>query len=134
MRQICVWLITLALSVASQFFVNIAHAQDLRAVARVDAAASNIQITGSGVDLTLSLSMPVPYRAFTLSNPPRAVFDFNEVDWRGVTSETLKANIAPDHLRFGVFRAGWSRMVLDLETDMFVEQVEMQTSELGQGD
>lgn len=129
MRQICVWLMTLALVAASQFFVNAAQAQDLRALARLDASASKIQVTGSGVDLSLSLSVPVPYRAFTLSNPPRAVLDFNDVDWRGVSAGTLDANIDPDDLRFGVFRAGWSRMVLDLQTEMFVQEVEMITSD-----
>ncbi len=62
-------------------------AQGLTALARVDADRSFVQDAAHGVDLTLSLSQPVPYRVFTLDAPRRLVLDFSEVAWDGVTPQ-----------------------------------------------
>ena len=63
----------------------------------------------------LDLSEHVDYRIFTLADPYRVVIDLPEISWR-IKSRTLpqKAGLI-DGLRFGAFRPGVSRVVLDLK-------------------
>ena len=63
----------------------------------------------------LDLSEHAEYRIFTLANPYRVVIDLPEISWR-IKSRTLpqKAGLI-DGLRFGAFRPGVSRVVLDLK-------------------
>lgn len=68
----------------------------------------------------IELSDPVNLRAFTLTNPDRVVLDMPEVSWR------LNAPPRPSGLgsvksyRYGVFRKGYSRMVIDLSRPVTV--------------
>jgi len=103
-----------------------ALAQDFTGLARLDVAQSQLRDGPQGrLDLTLYLSQPVPYRAFTLDDPRRLVIDFREVDWRGATrAAMLNADGATD-LRFGVLRPGWSRMVVDLAGPMLLDAAGM---------
>jgi len=103
-----------------------AEAQQLQALARVDVASSSIADTDdNGVEIRLSLSQPVPYRLFTLAEPARLVVDFREVDWQGFDENTVLQSQKVADLRFGIFRPGWSRLVLDLEEPLNVAQAEM---------
>ncbi len=105
-------------------------AQDLQALARVDMDSSKIA-DGSGdtVNLKLQLSQPVPYRVFTLDNPPRIVFDFKEIDWAGFDAAKVDQSDVITGLRFGIFRPGWSRLVLDLAFPILPEKTEMRVDE-----
>jgi N-acetylmuramoyl-L-alanine amidase len=95
-------------------FAAPAFAQDFSGLARVDMAKSQVSDDGSDLLVDLHLSQTVPYRVFTLDEPRRLVIDFREVDWTGVSAAALRnADLAPA-LRFGVFRPGWSRLVVDL--------------------
>ncbi|RUS59110.1 N-acetylmuramoyl-L-alanine amidase [Pseudorhodobacter sp. E13] len=101
-------------------------AQELSAIARLDPATSGITDAGQGVALTLTLSQPVPWRVRLLADPPRLVLDTREVDW------TQIASVAQDSdsvlaLRAGVFRPGWSRLVLELAGPMAVTSAAMET-------
>ncbi len=103
-----------------------AQGQELSALARLDPAASRIEDAAGGVDVTLSLSQPVPWRVRVMADPPRVVMDFREVDWSGAAalrndSQQIKG------MRAGVFRAGWSRLVLELAAPFTVEKAAMQT-------
>ncbi len=89
-------------------------------LARVDLAHSAIAAEGRDrgrprpLDLTLTISEPVPYRVYFLDGPPRLVVDFREVDFAGArTGDLTGADLVPD-LRWGRFRPGWSRMVVEL--------------------
>ena len=112
--------------------VNSAAAQDLHAIARIDPAESSIsdRLLG-GVSVKLRLSQPVPYRVFTLNDPKRLVIDFKEVDWSGFPAADILNTKAVQTVRFGIFRPGWSRMVLELVHPMTVEIVEMDTKGSG---
>ncbi|WP_458790391.1 N-acetylmuramoyl-L-alanine amidase [Yoonia sp. MH D7] len=100
-------------------------AQQFSALARIDAAKSQVTDAGSGLAVDLHLSQAVPYRVFTLDVPKRLVLDFREVDWRGASREAmLNADHASD-LRFGPLRPGWSRMVIDLGRAMGVSEAGM---------
>ncbi|MBV1864650.1 MAG: N-acetylmuramoyl-L-alanine amidase [Rhodobacteraceae bacterium] len=103
-----------------------AEAQQLQALARVDVASSSIADTDdNGVEIRLSLSQPVPYRLFTLAKPARLVVDFREVDWQGFDENTVLQSQKVADLRFGIFRPGWSRLVLDLDEPLNVAQAEL---------
>lgn len=111
-----------------------AGAETLSALARLDAGASSIAATGeAGRDLavTLAISQPVPWRVRVLDGPPRLILDVREVDWApvGQVPETAPQVAA---LRAGIFRSGWSRLVLELAQPMLVQSAVMDTA-AGQG-
>lgn len=107
----------------------LAQTADFSAVARVDVDQSGLRQTEAGVTLDLSLSQGVPYRAYTLDAvddvPRRLVLDFREVDWQGVSPDSLGQVEGISGLRFGAVRPGWSRMVLDLARPLVIAQAGM---------
>ena len=105
-----------------------AFAQDLTALARLDPQSSFIGDTGQGIAVSLALSQPVPWRLRVLENPPRLVLDVREVDWTGI-AEVPRASVRVTDLRAGVFRPGWSRLVLELNGPFLVDQAEMRTAD-----
>lgn len=105
-----------------------AIAQELSALARLDAPGSAIRDGGSGVDVSLAISQPVPWRVRVLDQPPRLVLDMREVDWSGL--EALPSDSgAVVGMRAGVVRQGWSRMVMELAGPHLVTRAEMQTGD-----
>ena len=102
------------------------RAEDLSALARVDAMRSGLVATGNGLDLRLGLSQPVPWRVRLLDNPPRLVIDTREVDWSG--AEVLAMVRPALAMRAGSFRPGWSRLVLELDGPHRLVRAEMVTS------
>ena len=105
-------------------------AQDLSALARLDAAQSGVVDEGRGVALTLYLSQAVPYRVFTLTAPERLVMDFREVDWRGADAVAMDRADGVLALRFGPLRPGWSRLVMDLGGPLGLSEAGMRVSEV----
>lgn len=103
-----------------------AAAQDLSALARLEPAESSISDQGGGVEIRFSLSQPVPWRVGFRDGPPRMVLDVQEVDWTGVAA-LLRGSRHVTGLRAGVFRPGWSRLVLDLSGPMALTLAEMST-------
>ena len=91
-------------------------------------SGSTVTDAGGGLLLTLTFSEPVPWRAFTLADPPRLVMDFREIDWRGTDAAALLATARATGLRMGAFRPGWSRLVLDLAGPFSVASAEMKTA------
>ena len=104
-----------------------AFAQDLSGLARVDMATSSIKDGWfGGTDVTLGLSQGVPFRVFVLDDPARLVVDFREVDFAGVTAQTLLGDGARvSAVRFGTFKPGWSRLVADLAEPMLPIEIGM---------
>lgn len=83
--------------------------------------------------VVLELSEPVAFRHFTLKNPCRVVFDLAEVEWQlpveqfAIESPSLKA------LRYGLFRPGTSRVVLDCKVPVAVDRAQLISGRSGQG-
>jgi N-acetylmuramoyl-L-alanine amidase len=107
------------------------RAQDLSALARVDAQASAITDGWWGrTQITLHLSQGVPFRVFTLDAPARLVVDFREVDFDGLSAADL---VPPGGrigaVRFGAFQPGWSRLVADMTEPMLPAQIGMPVEE-----
>ncbi|MFZ1481913.1 MAG: AMIN domain-containing protein, partial [Paracoccaceae bacterium] len=92
---------------------TVAMAQELSALARLNAADSRIAADAQGLAVELAISQPVPWRVRVLDGPPRLVLDVREVDWAGLDKVARAAPQVVD-ARAGVFRAGWSRLVLEL--------------------
>ena len=103
------------------------EAQQLSALARLDPKVSHLTDTTGGVDLVLGISQPVPWRVRVVDNPPRLIVDFREVDWTGLEAVVQNSSFVSG-LRAGVFRPGWSRLVLDLKAPMLVAEAGMVTS------
>ena len=116
------------------FSVAGAFAQNLRALARIDAAQSNISDMSHGeMKLSLKLSQAIPYRIFALSEPDRIVFDFKEVDWAGFSAKNTVKSEKIKELHFGAFQAGWSRMVIELNEPMVLDETEMRVGSSDDG-
>ena len=100
--------------------------QDLSVLAKLDAGGTSFVQAGSDLDIVLALSQPVPWRTRVFADPPRLVMDFREVDFAGVFSVPIKT----DHIkavRAGIFRPGWSRLVLELDGPYLISQAAMGT-------
>jgi N-acetylmuramoyl-L-alanine amidase len=70
--------------------------------------------------LVIELSDPVNLRAFALANPDRVVIDMPEVSWR-LGAPPRPSGYGPvKSYRYGQFRAGNSRMVIDLNAPVTV--------------
>ncbi|SFE00035.1 N-acetylmuramoyl-L-alanine amidase [Roseivivax sediminis] len=112
-----------------------AAAQEMGALARLDAERSFVRDgrLGQGAEMRLALSQGVPWRIFTLDDPPRLVIDFREVDWGPVDPSSLLAGEQVQTLRIGAFRAGWSRLVADLAGPLEVATAGLDVSEDGGG-
>jgi N-acetylmuramoyl-L-alanine amidase len=104
----------------------LAQQQELTALARFDPAASALRDKGKGIALELAISQPVPWRVRLMDNPPRLVLDMREVDWTGIKSMPRNSDRVTD-LRAGVFRPGWSRLVMQLSGPFAVSSAEMLT-------
>ncbi|WP_127902746.1 N-acetylmuramoyl-L-alanine amidase [Solirhodobacter olei] len=99
----------------------------------VDHAAGFGPTSKPTINLVLSLSRPVPYRVFTLANPPRLVLDFHEVKWSAFDAATFSRSRHVKAVRAGAIAQGWSRMVIALDGPYAVRQAEMATRNLDGG-
>ncbi|HEX9857908.1 MAG TPA: N-acetylmuramoyl-L-alanine amidase, partial [Paracoccaceae bacterium] len=70
----------------------------------------------------------VPWRVRVLDAPPRLVMDFREVDWAAVDRVPRRSDRIVG-LRAGVFRPGWSRLVLELDGPYLVQTAGMATAD-----
>lgn len=102
-----------------------AQAQDFSGLARVDADQSHIKDRRGGVDVQLALSQGVPYRVRALTDPDRLIVDFREVLWQGVEPARLLSPGRVAATRFGPYRPGWSRMVLDLAEPLLLDRADL---------
>ena len=102
-------------------------ADELTARARLAAEGSALRAAGAGVGLSLQLTQAVPWRVFTLDAPRRLVVDLRQTRLDGLTPDALGAAPGISALRMGAFRAGWSRLVLDLDAPLGVAAAGMTT-------
>ena len=59
-------------------------------------------------------SDPLPVRVFTLADPDRVVVDFPQVEWRLADAQRPSGRGVIKSYRYGLFRLGNSRLVIDL--------------------
>jgi N-acetylmuramoyl-L-alanine amidase len=88
----------------------------LAAVALAKPAVTDARL-GVEPDLTrvvLSLTDKSKFRIFTLADPYRVVIDLDEVEWMIPNGTKLQGRGLVAAMRYGLFKAGTSRVVLDL--------------------
>lgn len=111
-----------------------ATAQDggLSALARLGPEGVTVSTRwGARLSLEVSLTRPVPWRVFTLDDPRRLVLDFSELDWTGLDREALERPDAIAAVQAGLYRPGWTRMVVELTGPFLLDRAEMETQEDG---
>lgn len=112
-------------------------AQERSALARVDAERSSLIAEGKDrgkprvMELRLALSQPVPYRVYFLDQPARLVVDFNEADFSGANPDALAGRALVRALRWGHFKPGWSRLVMELPGPYALETAIQKPDEAG---
>ncbi|UWQ12572.1 N-acetylmuramoyl-L-alanine amidase [Aliiroseovarius crassostreae] len=78
------------------------------------------------------MTRAVPWRVFTLTQPRRLVIDFSELDWTGLDREAvLYESDRISDLRAGLYRPGWTRLVLDLAEPLKIKTSQMTTGDQG---
>lgn len=122
--------LALALTTPALVWPNLAGAQELSALARLDGKNSEIVDVRGGVSIELALSQPVPWRVRVLDDPARLIVDMREVDWSQLDNMFLSSE-AVGNLRAGLVRQGWSRLVVELTGPYVPQGSQMITSEAG---
>jgi N-acetylmuramoyl-L-alanine amidase len=64
--------------------------------------------------IVISLTQRSDFQVFTLADPYRVVIDMSEVDWKVPSGTKLRGQGLVAGMRYGLFKAGTSRVVLDL--------------------
>ncbi|HXJ01841.1 MAG TPA: N-acetylmuramoyl-L-alanine amidase [Micropepsaceae bacterium] len=82
---------------------------------------------------TVELSDPVEARVFTLTNPNRVVVDMPDVQWRVQDAARPSGKGAVKSYRYGQFRKGNSRFIIDLNGPVKVGAPQMLSPEGGAG-
>lgn len=96
--------------------------------AQPSVSAVRIGVHADKTRFVLQLSRDPSYRVFTLTDPPRVVIDLPELSW-DLPSEQLAEDQLPTRqgliksLRYGLFSAGTSRVVLDMRRPVGVKSV-----------
>lgn len=79
--------------------------------------------------VVLNLTEGRDFRVFTLADPYRVVIDLEEVDWQIAGGTKLQGRGLVAALRYGLFKAGTSRVVLDLIEPSEVAQAKLLPAE-----
>lgn len=103
-----------------------AFSQDLSALARLDPVSTKFSQNGPDIEIDLGLSQSVPWRVRLQAAPPRLIVDFREVDFDGLAALPILTDKIKT-ARAGLFRPGWSRLVLELEGPYQITVAEMVT-------
>ena len=93
------------------------------ASATPEISAARIGETPERTRFVMELSDSVPYRVFTLPDPFRVVIDLPEVAWTVPEGRQPTARGLVTGLRFGLFTAGTSRIVLDVSQPTHLQKV-----------
>ncbi len=102
------------------------QAQDLTALARLTGGGVVLRDTGQGLNLTIEMTQPLPWRIFTLEDPKRVVVDFAELEWSGFNVGAVgDTSTWVTTAQAGLFRPGWSRLVLELGAPLVVFEAGM---------
>lgn len=81
--------------------------------------------------VVISLTQRSDFRVFTLADPYRVVIDLSEVDWKVPSGTKLQGQGLVAGMRYGLFKAGTSRVVLDLMEPSEVARAEFVPAQNG---
>lgn len=120
-----------ALILACLMALSPASAQE---AARVDMGASAIVQTGRGwwgnppLDLRLTLSRAVQFRTYIVGDPVRLIVDMRGVALDPAEAQELFGADKVSGIRWGRYRRGWSRMVIELPGPYRIETSALRTT------
>ncbi|WP_298499839.1 N-acetylmuramoyl-L-alanine amidase [uncultured Maritimibacter sp.] len=107
-------------------FPTASIAQDaLTALSRLTGEGLTIETGPQGVEIGIEMNRSVPWRVFTLDAPMRLVVDFSELDWDAVDPEAGAGLAEVGAVSTGIFRPGWSRMVVELTEPLAIKGAAM---------
>lgn len=122
--------IATAMTTAPSARVPDTTSQTLTGLARLTGSSVTITDRWRGAALEIGMTRTVPWRVFTLDDPQRVVVDFSELDWAGLDPQAVLASSERVvEVRAGLFRPGWTRLVLTLAAPMVVEKAWMTSPE-----
>lgn len=84
------------------------------AFAKAELTDARIGINAGQTRFVLEFDGAVPYQIFTLNDPDRVVIDLPAVAWNGPRPEEISARGLVSKFRYGLYRPGIARVVLDL--------------------
>jgi N-acetylmuramoyl-L-alanine amidase len=84
------------------------------AAAEPELRDARIGLNGDKTRFVLEFDGAVPYQLFTLNDPDRVVIDLPAVDWKGPRPEEIASRGLVAKFRYGLYRPGIARVVLDL--------------------
>ena len=87
----------------------------IRPLWAADVSEVRIGVHPDKTRMVVELSAKVPYRIFALQDPYRIVIDLPEVEWKIPESPRHPSGGIISSYRFGLFQAGNSRLVVDIE-------------------
>jgi N-acetylmuramoyl-L-alanine amidase len=82
--------------------------------------------------LELSVIGVPDFRVFTLADPDRVVIDLSQVSWKVAGGKKLQGHGLVAGLRYGLFKAGTSRIVLDLAAPAAITDARIIPADAGQ--
>jgi len=100
---------------------------------RVAATNARLGVHTDKTRFVIDLTKTVEFRTFTLVKPNRIVIDLPEVDWRLPFPSGGGGAGDVSQIRYNLYKAGTSRIVLDLNAPMAVDKAFMIPSEIGPG-
>jgi N-acetylmuramoyl-L-alanine amidase len=112
LRRVFAWAARIVFLVAIAFAIPAALSIPAEAKPAVIGAKLGVEPNLTRVELALSDS--AEYRIFALADPNRVVIDLSEVAWKVKEGKKLQGRGLVAALRYGLFKAGTSRIVLDL--------------------
>jgi hypothetical protein len=95
-----------------------------RPVAAADSVVTDVRVGvhSAATRIVLELTKQVVFSAFTLGDPNRVVIDLPEVGWQLPPEPLPAATGVFEKLRYGLFKPGNSRIVLDIHTPAAITQ------------
>jgi len=103
-----------AVAVVIALWTVYAVATSAPALAEIGVLQTRVGVHASHTRFVLELTDSVPYRILTLADPFRIVIDLPEAEWRGGKTPNPPAGSLIGGLRYGLFKHGVSRVVIDL--------------------
>lgn len=100
------------------------------AMAKPAVTDARVGTDGDTTRIELQLSAAPHFRSFYLSDPDRIVVDLDEVDWKVAAGHKLQGSGLVTALRYGLFKVGTSRIVIDLQQPAAIASIGVQQSTL----
>ena len=115
------WLAAISLAVPAQ---ATAQASAARVEARIGLPAlveARIDKRGGGTRVLFDITAPVRFGIIALTDPYRIVIELDELHWQLASRELAAGDEIVSRVRYGLFRPGTSRIVLDCERPAVVD-------------